>query len=453
MALLDELIELTIVEAIRSKTFDMSEFRTISKKTNNVNVIYNYALKTKLKELGAGSSRVVFLLGAKKVLKIAMNDKGIAQNETEADVSTSPKTKPIIAKVLDYDDGFKWLISEIVRPINEREFAVIAGMSFNNFVEDIRWFWEEGTESLTKTPKDKMIAATIETMRAHDLIAADIVKKVDHWGKTADGRVVLLDYGYTKNVYAKHYKETPEPTDRSDSDVTTRTHEHRRRETDEGRVTSGVLETLVKLILTERTRSKTFVLSDLKRLVRKSTDPLRTAWDYVHTNKRLKYLGMGSSRAVYLLSSTKVLKLAKNEAGIAQNAKEVDVYTDPRTRDIVAKIYDFDDKYTFIVSELVREYSYSRSMPFEDTTGFGFGELKRAVYTLLHDREISEEASDDMIKLARSVAALIDDHDAPFDEVMYLMHWGKARDGRPVILDYGLTSEIMKAHYGNNKLF
>ena len=219
-------------------------------------------------------------------------------------------------------------------------------------------------------------------------------------------------------------------------------------------MTCSTLRTLVKLILTERTRSKTFVMNDLKRLVRKSTVPLETAWNYVHTDKRLKYLGMGSSRSVYLLSSTKVIKLAKNEAGIAQNAKEVDVYTDPHTRDIVAKIYDFDESYTFIVSELVREYSYYKfSPPFSDTTGFEFGELKRVVYTLLHDREIDEEINDDMIKLARSVATLIDDHGAPFDEVMYLPHWGKARDGRPVILDYGLTSEIMKAHYGNDKLF
>jgi hypothetical protein len=28
------------------------------------------------------------------------------------------------------------------------------------------------------------------------------------WGKTADGRLVLLDYGFTDDVYQKHYKKS-----------------------------------------------------------------------------------------------------------------------------------------------------------------------------------------------------------------------------------------------------
>lgn len=74
---------------------------------------------------------------------------------------------------------------------------------------------------------------------------------------------------------------------------------------------------------------------------------------------KLPYLGSGSSRAVWALSSSKVIKLARNDkGGIRQNKAEVEVWTNPSTKGIAAEIYDFDsDGYVWVISELVKPLS------------------------------------------------------------------------------------------------
>ena len=43
---------------------------------------------------------------------------------------------------------------------------------------------------------------------------------LDHWGKTPDGRVVILDYGFTEDVAEKHYSKSPTPQKPSDDQAT-----------------------------------------------------------------------------------------------------------------------------------------------------------------------------------------------------------------------------------------
>lgn len=105
----------------RNVPFNMNEFKKLVKRYNthpdgitgepasSPKNYFEYA-SLNLEELGKGSSRIVYLLSAKKVLKIALNVKGIAQNEAEIDIYTNPKTKAIIAKIFDYDVDYKYII-------------------------------------------------------------------------------------------------------------------------------------------------------------------------------------------------------------------------------------------------------------------------------------------------------------------------------------------------------
>lgn len=76
-----------------------------------------------------------------------------------------------------------------------------------------------------------------------------------------------------------------------------------------------------------------------------------------------KPLGKGSSRIVFALSSNKVLKLAKNisggDKGRAQNKLEVETFTNPKAKAVVAKIYDYDPAYNWIISEITRPFKSS----------------------------------------------------------------------------------------------
>lgn len=204
--LLKEYVRL-VLEKIRTvkgdspfgEKFNFDKFKQMP----NIHMMNAYA-ESFLQDLGEGSSRKAYVLSATKALKIAKNEKGIAQNETELDVFTNPKTKPMVAKIHSYDPGYQWLIADVVRPLQDQsEFEDLTGMSFIGFTNKVQA--EIEGEGYTK---NKLVIDTANTIRSTNLLMGDVAL-VDHWGKTPDGRIVLLDYGFTKEVWEKHYKQRP----------------------------------------------------------------------------------------------------------------------------------------------------------------------------------------------------------------------------------------------------
>lgn len=234
---------------IRSN-FKWPEFKKIDGLTNKA----IYLHKTGTEILGEGSARIVYLLSSRYVLKLAQPSsaaRGIAQNKYEAELATDPEIQPIVADVYDMADDYSWLVSELVRPLdNVDEFERLAGVPFiplmkvvdvifdnqlDNTIERIqtarlKWFdrlkefepgdpehrdeiklilrnihhLEEELEIFTEIPKHPFAQAVIELITKKGSMSADM-RALDHWGKTADGRVVLLDYGYSKEIARELY--------------------------------------------------------------------------------------------------------------------------------------------------------------------------------------------------------------------------------------------------------
>jgi len=178
--------------------FNMKKFESL----DNPNMLLAYA-DSFLQKLGQGSSRAAYVFSSRYVLKIAINNKGIAQNETEVQVATNPETKAIIARVHKADPDNKWVISDAVRELkNEKEFADATGLDWTTFIKEVKALFKgEPVED-----PSEMAQAMAATMKANDLMFGDI-KEITHWGKAADGRVVLLDYGFTGEVFEKHYSQ------------------------------------------------------------------------------------------------------------------------------------------------------------------------------------------------------------------------------------------------------
>ena len=243
--------EQLLIEKFRSKDFDMKTLESIE----GLHDIAEYARSTGLKQLGCGSSRCAFLLSSKWVLKVAINEKGLAQNFAEMEVYTNPRIKPIVAKVSKYGREYKWIISELVRPFKSRkELEKEIGIPYATF-EQILDAYDNAEVKTTdadpdgerrarrkralgpgararavtapnmskdtalkrvRTRKDPMqtlhgksrqwMESVIELMKETDLLPGDLFF-ADHWGKTSEGRVVLLDYGFTSEVHKNFYKK------------------------------------------------------------------------------------------------------------------------------------------------------------------------------------------------------------------------------------------------------
>ena len=135
------------------------------------------------KYIGSGSARKVFDLKNGFVIKIARNVRGIAQNIAEYDISNDNYSN-FFAKVYYISDDYKCLIMEKAAVIkNESEF--------------LRYFKINNKKELVNNQYIK------EIHDKYNLVWADLYK-VSSWGKI-NGNIVLIDYGYTKEVYNKYY--------------------------------------------------------------------------------------------------------------------------------------------------------------------------------------------------------------------------------------------------------
>lgn len=242
---LKEVVDALVVETLRG--FNLEKFKSLP--TTDQKIVYASNI---LPEMGEGSSRIVFAVSGGKALKIATNPKGLAQNEAEIDIFTNPKTKPVVARIFDADQQNEWIISEIVQPFpeNEKYWQNEVGVDWNYFSSFIREWVEEDKIAIQAWMTEKIQGYT-EAIRTYEsrlrpeqyphsydlkrareqlqtvlgiqksqflqgvialmesgLEAGDLIGfgSLGHYGKTVDGRIVVLDYGFTKNVADQHYR-------------------------------------------------------------------------------------------------------------------------------------------------------------------------------------------------------------------------------------------------------
>jgi len=180
--------------------------------------------------IGKGTTRHVFTTNnSGYVIKVAVNDKGIAQNEAEVLISSSLssdiKAYRPLAKVRKSCAKFTWIESQMVKSLSEDDFKNIQGFSWTMFENAIceaqaqqSWrsefqtrikIWKRRKASdlvdqAQKLLESEFVDNVIGLIKDFDINAGDI-KEVYHWGKTSDQKVVLLDYGLTGSVIQKHY--------------------------------------------------------------------------------------------------------------------------------------------------------------------------------------------------------------------------------------------------------
>lgn len=161
-------------------------------------------------KLGEGSSRTIFQISDSLVLKVAHKEAGIQQNSEEMRIKS-----PCLNNVLAADTEGKWIIVRWTENITEDDFEDVVGISFKTFGKAL--YYKMNNEVHDDKPKDyeeiiehPLFKCLITAVVKYDLQTGDI-SKISSWG-LLDGKVLLRDFGLTKEVFADYYEADDDNT-------------------------------------------------------------------------------------------------------------------------------------------------------------------------------------------------------------------------------------------------
>ena len=179
----------------------------------------------------------------------------------------------------------------------------------------------------------------------------------------------------------------------------------------------------------------------------------------------LKKIGAGSSRVVFAVDDEKVLKVAKNRKGIAQNQEEMQDWRQ-NFYDCFAKVYDASEDGIFLEMQAARKAKFS---DFKRLTGYGFDVMSAWIeytaslylpkgraryrnhdYDELFDSEEWAEGLDNYNLFSGVHQYLCDTCTEAYGDLQRLSSWGVVSENgeeKLVIIDFGLSDEILNKYY------
>jgi hypothetical protein len=205
------------------ETFNFDEFNSIrsySKKLKYAN--------ERLRKICSGSARVVYQIDAEKVIKIAKNKKGLAQNNIESDYSLQ-RSSSIVARIFDVADGYTedigpfWLEMELAKKLTPNRFKQLTGFTHTDVQNYLGYFKSIMQPSNRRTSfgsnipdelknraeNSEFIQELTEMIVNYDMEYPGDFGRVNSYGEVLrDGTptIVLIDFGLTSTVWNDFYK-------------------------------------------------------------------------------------------------------------------------------------------------------------------------------------------------------------------------------------------------------
>lgn len=195
-------------------TFDMEHFKTLSKFAERVRYCDQH-----LKKISSGSARIVYLVDDKMVLKLAKNQKGIAQCETEIQWGGDSYFDEILARTIEYHPDGLWVEMELARKVKKSDFSVLEdGINFDEFGKYLKNFelgnngrkpFYNMTDAHKEILNENQFTQTIcEFMLNTDSPAGDLMR-LNSYGivnRNGEDIIVIIDFGLTNDIYNEYYK-------------------------------------------------------------------------------------------------------------------------------------------------------------------------------------------------------------------------------------------------------
>lgn len=191
-----------------------------------------YCVKELGNNIGGGTSRKVFEINEETVLKLAINGKGIAQNEQEASIMNDyvKSSYSLFPKVYDSSDidNYFFIVSENVLPAIKGDFKKVTGFNWNTvcrFIITVHNSYCYPNEKiyvnneLSGDEMDQILDYDSENsgffnefqsyLGDYQVKEVGDFLRVANWGMTlrnGDPYMVILDDGLTTEIFNKFYR-------------------------------------------------------------------------------------------------------------------------------------------------------------------------------------------------------------------------------------------------------
>ena len=205
-----EVIEDFVDEANYPSSFNIDEFKALT----SFNARLQYC-KTHLELIASGSGRYVFGIDNDTVLKLAKNQKGVAQNEAEYEYANDAYIS-IIAEVYDYDDNFFWIEMERLSKCTPAKFKMSTGMNFKEFANDLQYNyftqltnkrpWIGRSDSYDENNENEFFRDVFDLVGSWNMPVGDLTR-LSTYGITKSGDVKIVDAGLSSDVWDNYYKK------------------------------------------------------------------------------------------------------------------------------------------------------------------------------------------------------------------------------------------------------
>lgn len=213
---LTESLTYSLIESLLDEeyptNFDREHFKTL--KSFNQRVKY---CEENLERISSGSSRIVYKIDNEKVLKLAKNKKGLAQNETEMQWGGDSYYDHILAHTFDSDPNGLWVEMELARKVTASNFKKITGVDIYDLKMYLTNFYLENNGRKKIYTIDPLVVEELnENQFAQDLSSfmmdtdspAGDLTRVNSYGlvkRNGVDDIVLIDFGLTGDIYSSYY--------------------------------------------------------------------------------------------------------------------------------------------------------------------------------------------------------------------------------------------------------
>lgn len=204
-----------IQEMAYPSSFDMTHFKSIPSFRGRL----EYA-NTHLKKLGSGSARTIFQIDNEKVLKLAKNKKGIAQNEVESDFYL--QHYDCVARVYDREENNQWIEMELPKKVSSKRFKQLLRFSVDdvwNYLYNLkikynlkgknRYDVMRDIPNIEELEESNFIQELQDMVLSFDLMVPGDFGRESTYGeviRNGEPTIVIIDFGLTNTVYDDFYK-------------------------------------------------------------------------------------------------------------------------------------------------------------------------------------------------------------------------------------------------------